>query len=361
MDQDSGERRRTRTLLGATAVAGALLLAAVTPSPYVVEQPGPVVDTLGEAEDDGKSVPVISIEGAETYPTSGSLNLLTVSILGNREQPRSWLALVPALLDPTQRIAPVDEFFPEGVTVEERDTENAVLMDSSQMQAAAAAFRALGQEVRTVLTVAGVAESGPAAGELEAGDRIVSLNGRKLADFTELRRGVAASEDRAAVRLGIERDGEPQELELTPRAPREGEEPMLGITVAARYELPAEVDFSLTRIGGPSAGLVFALAVLDRLTPGELLEGHTVSGTGTITDAGEVGAIGGLAQKMWAADRAGSELFLMPLANCADLPDRRPPGLRIAPVATLDEAVQAIEAVNAGEEPRGVERCAAAS
>lgn len=357
MDDERIERRRARALLGIAILACAMLLAAVVPSPYVIEQPGPVVDTLGEARVDGESAPVITIDGAETFPTTGELNLLTVAILGNPEQPKSWLSLVPALFDPAQRVAPVVEFYPRGVTVDQRETENAVLMDSSQAQAAAAAFRAVGEDVGVELSVAGVSEDGPADGILETGDVLVSLDGRDIDDFSALRLGILDAGAGAELRIGILRDGEPREVLLAPRLPEGGSEPLIGVLISSAYELPAEVDISLSQIGGPSAGLVFGLAILDQLTPGALLDGRTVSGTGTLTDAGEVGAIGGLVQKMWAAERAGSELFLMPVENCVDLPRRLPDGLRIAPVGTLDEALDAIDALTAGEEPAGIERC----
>ncbi|MFT4232289.1 MAG: PDZ domain-containing protein [Leucobacter sp.] len=351
------ERRRMRMLLGIAVLACLVLLASVVPSPYAIEQPGPVVDTLGETPVDDRSVPVVAIEDAETYPTSGELNLLTVSILGDPDRPQSWLSLVPALFDPSRRVAPVSEFYPSGMTVEQRETENTALMDGSQAQAAAAAFRELGEEVGAQLTVAGVSDGGPADGVLEPGDVIAEIDGEPVADFAALRDRIAEAGAGGELRFGILRDGAERELVLEPRAPEGGEEPLIGVTIATSYELPAQVDINLSQIGGPSAGLVFALAILDRLTPGEMLDGLTVSGTGTMSDDGRVGAIGGLDQKMWAAQRAGSDLFLMPVENCADLPEQLPPGLRIAPVDTLEEAVSAIEAAAAGGEPAGIERC----
>jgi PDZ domain-containing protein len=269
----------------------------------------------------------------------------------------SWLALIPALLDPSQRIAPRSEFFPEGVSEQDREAANTVMMDSSQMQSAAAAFRELGDDVPVALNVAGVSEDGPAEGVLRTGDVILAVDGSPVADFTALRSAVieAGADEPVAVR--IQRDGEEQEVSVTPRLPEGGTEPMLGAVISSTYDLPAEVDISLSQIGGPSAGMIFSLGIYDLLTPGGLLDGLTVSGTGTITDTGEVGAIGGLTQKMWAASRADSDLFLMPVANCADLPDRIPAGLTVAPVRTLAEAIDAIETATAGETPAGIERC----
>ncbi|MFV0435698.1 MAG: PDZ domain-containing protein [Leucobacter sp.] len=359
MEDEIRERRRLRVLVTIAVVAVVMLLAAVIPSPYSIERPGPVVNTLGEVAIEGETMPVIGITGAEVHPVTGELNLLTVSIVGSPDHPLGWLSLVPALLDSSQRIAPVSEFYPDGVSEQDRTEANTVLMDSSQMRAAAAAFRALDQPVSVELEVVGVSEGGPADGELRDGDLLVSAGDEPLTDFAELRAAISASGAGEPLRLGIERDGVAKRVSVTPEIPEEGGEPLLGVVVSSNYVLPAEVDINLSEIGGPSAGLVFSLAIYDKLTPEPLLNGLTVSGTGTIADTGEVGAIGGLAQKMWAAARADSDLFLMPLDNCADVPQQIPGDLTVAPVASLDEAITAVEAVSAGEQPEGLERCEA--
>lgn len=354
------ERRRSRMLLAAALAALVVLLAAVIPSPYSVERPGPVVDTLGKITIEDEQHSVVSIKDEKTYPTEGKLNLLTVSIMGTPDQPASWLSLLPALFDPSQRIAPRSEFFPEGMTTDDRDTQNTVLMDASQLQSAAAAFRELGKDVGVELTVADVTEGGPSDGALETGDRVISVNGVESADFRALRESIVASGSGVPLALGIVRDGAELTVEITPTEGEQGEGPVIGATIAMAYELPAEVDISLSKIGGPSAGMTFALAVVDKLTPGSMLNGLTVSGTGTMNDAGQVGPIGGLTQKMWAASRVDTDLFLMPIGNCIDVPDRVPDGLVVAPVATLDEAISAIETVAAGGTAPGLERCATA-
>ena len=363
IDDLERERRRSRVLLVAALIALGLLLAGVIPSPYSIEVPGPVVDTLGTVVtgegDDAQESEVIVIEGAETFPTEGSINLLTVSIQGTPEHPVSWLSLVPALFDPSQRIAPRSEFFPEGVTSSDREAQNEVLMDSSQLQAAAAAFRALDEPVGVELSVARVVEGGPADGRLASGDVLRTLDGEAIGDFAELREKIAAVGAGNELVLGVERDGKPRDVRLTPEVPKNGGEPLIGATISMAYELPASVEFTLSRIGGPSAGMTFALAVVDKLTPGSLVDGMIVSGTGTMSDSGEVGPIGGLTQKMWAASREDTDLFLMPLGNCADVPDRMPSGLVVAPVATLEEAIEAIEIAADGGTPAGLERCEA--
>lgn len=355
------ERTRSRWYLAVAALACVVLLAAVIPSPFSIERPGPVVNTLGDVSIEGEVRPVISIPGEKTYPTTGALNLLTVSIVGSPDHPASWLSLVPALFDPAQRIAPRTEFYPEGTTVEDREAQSTVLMQSSQAQAAAAAFRALGQDVQVTLNVAAVSPDGPAEGVLEERDVLLSVGGNAVSDFADLRAAIIEAGAGKPLALGIERDGTELEVELTPKVPEGGSDPLIGAVISSNYDLPAEVDISLSEIGGPSAGMVFALSIVDQLTPGGMLNGQSVSGTGTVTDTGVVGPIGGLEQKMWAASRADSRLFLMPIGNCADVPSRIPPGLEVAPVATVKEALEVIEAGTNGEPVPGLERCEVSS
>ncbi|QIM16802.1 PDZ domain-containing protein [Leucobacter insecticola] len=357
MYHEDRERKRVRVLAATAVLACLTLLAAVIPSPYSIERPGPFVDTLGDATLEDETIPVIQISDLQTYPTTGELNLLTVSILGTPEHPLSWLSLVPALFDPSQRIAPRTEFFPEGVSEKERETANTAMMDTSQMQSAAAAFRELGEPVSIQLSVAGISEDGPAEGILEQGDVILTVGGQEIASFEQLRRVIVDAGADRPLAVTVLRGDEELSLTLTPRVPDGGDSPMLGAAISSSYELPAEVKISLSQIGGPSAGMIFAIGIYDLLTPGPLLDGLTVSGTGTISEEGDVGAIGGLAQKMWAASRAESDLFLMPLENCAELPDQIPAGLTVAPVSTLNEAIKAIETATSGGTPAGIERC----
>lgn len=358
---DADERRWSRASVALLAAAIVVALAAFIPSPYVIERPGPAVDVLGETTIEDRSSDVISVEGVERFDGDGELRLVTVSLVGNPERPTSWLTVLPTLFDPSQARLPMADVFPENVTVEQREQQNTVLMDDSQSQAAAAAFNALGERVPVKLRVAAAIENGPSEGVLEEGDVILEVGGSPVEGFAQLRERVIESGAGRALDITVERDGERVSVALTPRVPEGGDEPMIGASIAPEYELPHEVDFSLSDIGGPSAGLVFALGLYEVMTPGSLIDGQDVSGTGTIDSSGAVGPIGGLAPKMWAAQRAGSELFLMPTANCAEVPDRVPPGLVVAPVSTLDEAIDAIEAAAQGDDPVGLERCEAAA
>lgn len=352
--------RRIRRSWSAVAVLAILIiLAALTPSPFVIEEPGPVVDALGTAPSADGDIEVVEISGTETFETDGSLNILSISIIGSPRNPIRWLTLAGALFNPNQVITPASQYYPDGLDVDERTRRNAVLMEQSQVAASAAALRALGKPVAAELRVESVVDGGPADGVLRTGDVIREVNGDPLSGASELRSLVAEYGHAGAVSLGIVRDGTPQSVRIAPRVfPETGSaDPLLGIIVATELEFPFDISLQLEEIGGPSAGLVFALAVYDELTPGALTGGLTVSGTGTIDDAGAVGAIGGLPLKIIGAAEAGSDLMLIPMENCADLPGRLPDGMVIAPVATLDEAVSVTEAVANGEPVPGIERC----
>ncbi len=336
-----------------------VLLASILPSPYAIARPGPVVDAFGSIETEaGAQADVIRIEGAKTYPTSGALNVLSVTISGTPDRPADWLGVAGALLDPTRAVVPLADLFPDGVTADDRAEQNAAMMRASQQAATAAALNRAGVPVAEKLSVAEVVADGPAAGKLEAGDVIRSADGKEVSGLAELRRLLSGVPEGGSARIGFERKGETREADITPETAADGTR-LLGITVNEEFSFPFDVQLDLDTIGGPSAGLIFALAIYDKLTPGELTGGHDISGTGTIDAEGRVGAIGGLPQKIWGASLAGSTAILIPVDNCADLPDRLPDGMIVAPVETLDEAVAAIEAIDRGEKPAGVQRCEA--
>jgi Lon-like protease len=330
------------------AVAGTVVFA-TAPSPYVVERPGPVFDTIGEvANADGDEIPLIAIDGEETYPTSGRLDLLTVYISGSRENPLPWLDVASAWFDPSRTILPVDYVFPDGQTEEESDQESAIAMDTSQQDSVAAALTELGIGFESVFVVAGTVPDSPADGILLPDDEIVSAGGAPIADVDELKDAVVAAGVGGALDLDVVRDGEPQTISLTPMAASDGSA-VIGVYAGARYDFPFDVRIQLDNVGGPSAGMMFALGIYDKLTPGELTGGEHIAGTGTIDAAGEVGAIGGIVQKMYGAQAAGADWFLAPASNCDEVVGRIPGGLEVFRVAQLDDAITAVEAIAAGD------------
>ncbi len=358
-DRARSRGRRVGWLLLAVMLFGVFGMA-MLPSPYVIEQPGPVFDTLGSVEVDGEEVPLITIPTEPTYPTKGSLSLLTVNVVGNPETQPSWFEVVAAWLDPKQSVVPIEAVFPPGLSTDDRREQSRVEMDNSQQEAIAAALRALGEPYESRLYVVATQEGGASEGILEADDVILSIDGEAVRDVTALRAAIAENGTDSPVSLGIQRDGSERTVEITPRL-GEGDDPVpvIGILVAGDYEFPFEVEIELTNVGGPSAGMMFALGIIDKLTPGSLAGGAEVAGTGTIAADGTVGPIGGIVQKMYGAVDAGAEVFLSPAENCGEVVGSIPEGLEVFSVATLDEAIDVLQTVADEGDLGALARCGA--
>jgi PDZ domain-containing protein len=351
-----GRRERVGWIaLGVAVVIGFAF--ALLPSPYVIQAPGPVYDTLGTAEHDGEEIPLIEVPDEETFPTDGSLDLLTVSVIGRPGATPNWLDVVAAWFDRTRSAVPEEEIFPPGVTQEDRDAQNTAAMVDSQQDAIAAALVELGYDFPREVTVQGVLEGGPADGVLDDGDVIDRLDGEPVRSIDELRSAIAEHGTADPATLDVIRGGEPLTVEITP-VDRDGLT-VLGIGVRMHYEFPIDVEIRLDDVGGPSAGMMFALGIIDKLTPGAMTGGESIAGTGTIDSAGEVGPIGGIRQKLWGADRAGADWFLSPEDNCAEVVGNVPDGMRVFSVSTLDDARSIVEAVGEGADTSSFATCEA--
>ena len=333
--------RRTSTLAAAgflvvTLIAVAFLL----PVPYVTMRPGPTVDALGTYDDK----PVLQVEGAKTYPTDGEIRLTTVSV--TRADSRVSLPqAVRAYFDPSEAVVPRDMVYPEGRTAEQVREENAALMTSSQLTSEATALTAAGYEVTQVVTIAAVSKDGPSEGLLEVGDVLLAVNGQKVEDTEQAVALVSGSKPGSVVKVKVRRNGKEQTVDVPSQAsPDDAAKARIGVSLGTDVELPFTIKNNLgDSIGGPSAGLVFAVALYDMLTPGELLDGETVAGTGSISAEGDVGPIGGVQQKLAGASEAGASVFLVPADNCAEAAAADDFGMRLVKVATFDDAVDALE------------------
>jgi Lon-like protease len=313
----------------------------------VIQQPGPVYNTLGTtAGADGAAVPLISVEGADTFPTDGALDLLTVQVAGNRERTPSWFELARAWFDPSKAVMPIDVVFPQGQTTEERNEESAAMMVDSQNEATAAALTELGYDVNPQLSVHSLTEDSASTGVLEVGDLILEAEGEHVTDAAALRDIVNAG-DGDPIEMLIERDGDEETVSVTPKQVEiDGKSTwLIGITLITQFDFPFDVTIQLNNVGGPSAGMMFALGIMDVLTPGELNGGESVAGTGTITADGTVGPIGGIQQKMWGAVGADADWFLAPEENCDEVVGHIPAGLRVFSVETLDDALDVLDAI----------------
>lgn len=361
------QRRNNRVVAGIVALSISLVaLMGLTfiPTPYVIQQPGPVYDTLGTAlSADGDEVPLIDIEGAEVYPTGGALDLTTVQVVGNRQHPPTWFQLVMAWFDRTRAVVPIDTVFPEGVTSDERDEQNAALMIDSQHEATAAALSELGHDVGATVEVVQAVEGSPADGELDEGDTITAIDGAPVESAAGLRDAIQQAEG-AEVELTVVRDGESRTVALTPEKTEDaaGETVwLIGITLTTRYDFPIDVKLQLDNVGGPSAGMMFALGIIDTLTPGELNGGEKVAGTGTIDGTGQVGPIGGIRQKLYGAKDAGADYFLAPAANCDEVVGHIPDGLEVFRTENLEQSLDILEVIAEQGDTSELPTCTAAS
>jgi PDZ domain-containing protein len=338
--------RRNATLSTAAVLLVALVaVAALFPVPYVVYSPGPIEDVLGEV--DGQAI--ISIEGAETYPTSGRLDLTTVGVTSASRE-LGLLSALRAWVDPRYAVVPRELVYPDDVTPDEVRQENAELMSRSQESAKVAAIRQAGGTVTESVVIEAVLEGAPAQDRLRAGDVVRAVDATPVTDAEQVRDLVRQREPGQDVVFDVERDGEPVSVTVpTEPSPEDPAVPVVGVTPAPGFDLPYEVDIALgDEIGGPSAGLMFSVAIYDLLTPDPLTGGEHVAGTGTITPEGEVGPIGGIQQKIVAADDAGAAVFLAPAGNCEEA--RGASGdIPVVRVATLDDAIAAVRAVAAGD------------
>ncbi|TDD81424.1 PDZ domain-containing protein [Actinomadura darangshiensis] len=339
--------RRATTLTVASVLV--LLLAIVGSAmqvPYVALMPGPTSNTLGTND---KGQPLIRIDGRQTYPDEGHLNFTTVTYRGG---PGGRIDLFTALrgwLAGDTAIVPEETIFPKDESPKEVDQQNTRAMQDSQQNAEAAALHELKIPVTTRVVIDGIQKGRPADGVLKTGDEITALDGQKVTSVSQVVGATAKHKIGDSLTLTYTRGGKEQKADLKTVADPSGKRAVVGIVLSDQYKFPFKIDISIGDIGGPSAGLMFSLAILDKLTPGPLTKGKFIAGTGTITPEGEVGPIGGIQQKMIAARKAGATAFLTPADNCADAAKARPDGLRLIRADTLHGAVQAINALTAGK------------
>jgi PDZ domain-containing protein len=338
------------------AVSGVLVAAVaavILPVPYVILSPGPTLNTLGQGPA-GRSL--IQIAGHPTYPTDGHLNLVTVSFQGGPSDSLNVFAALRAWLTPHEAVVPEEELFGPGQTQQQVVKQDTQQMASSQQTATAAALCVLGIRFTTVDTIATVAKGFPAAGVLRRGDVITAVDGRPVTCKTGAAPLIRARPPGAPVTLTIARTvgGHRVTRVVHLKTATVHGHAVVGVAVSESYLFPFSVKIKVGDIGGPSAGLMFALGIVDKLTPGNLTGGRFVAGTGEISANGTVSGIGGIQQKMVGARKAGATVFLAPAANCADTAGAVPPGMRLIRVSTLGGAVSALQALAAG---RNVPSC----
>ncbi|MDU0347198.1 site-2 protease family protein [Microbacterium sp. KSW2-29] len=336
-----------------------LLVMSLLPSAYVIQQPGPVFNTLGSTTTaDGQEVPLITVPEEKDTTTTGQLDLLTVQVSGNRERTPSWFELAQAWFDRSRAVVPIDRIFPAGQTTEQRNTENAALMSDSQLEASAAALRELGYDVPGEIAVGTVDDAGAAAGALQVGDVITSVDAVAAANVDAVRATVQAAAG-APVTVGYTRDDAPGTVTVTPKQTEvDGQQQwLLGIGLQESFDLPVDVKIQLNDVGGPSAGMMFALGIIDKMSEGDLTGGQHIAGTGTIDADGNVGPIGGIRQKLYGARDAGATVFLAPEANCNEVVGHVPDGIRVFSTSTLEQSMTVLRTIREGGDLDALPTC----
>jgi len=219
-------------------------------------------------------------------------------------------------------------------------------MVNSQQTATAAALCQLGVSFTTVDTIEGTEKGKPAYGVLKKGDVISAVDGTPVTCRHDAATLIRARKPGARVRLTIRRDGTTRTFDLA-TADVQGQ-PVVGVEVVESFVFPFKVKISINDIGGPSAGMMFALGIIDKLTSANLTGGRFIAGTGEIEADGTVDPIGGIQQKMAGARAAGATVFLAPAQNCADTSGAVPAGLRLVKVSSLSGAIHALQAIKQG-------------
>jgi len=338
-------------MVSGVAALGLGLAVGTLPVPYVVQEPGPTYNTLGEA----RGGPVISVTGRETYPAAGNLDLTTIDVEGGPTRPISILGLFGAWLDGSKSVYPQELIYPTGTTKQQAEEQSSLAMATSQENAVASSLMELDIPFRQQLQAAGLTDGSPSEGKIENGDIFETINGKLVTSLPVIQEELAAGQG-APVTLVVQRAGESVTQTITPMDNGAGRY-ILGVQLRYLFAFPFDVEISLDQVGGPSAGLMFSLGIIDTLTPGDLTGGKHIAGTGTITPDGGVGHIGGIKQKMLGARAAGATLFLAPSANCNEVVGNIPDGLQVVRVENLAGARDAVELAASGQGTSGLPAC----
>jgi PDZ domain-containing protein len=348
-------RRRTVTLtLSGVLLAAFGLGVYFQPVPYAEMTPGPTFDTLGSYQ----GTPLITVSGHPTFPTHGQLRMVTVGV-SNQDYQMPLGTAILGWLNTDQAIVPKETIYPPNTTQQQSDQQNAIEFSDSQNSAISAALSSLGiKPDGTEVVVAAVNAGAPADGKLDAGDVIESIDGKAItapgqAGLQQVTAAVEQVTPGGNVTFEVERAGKKQTV-VTGTTKNEQGKAAVGIAVESENTYPFTVDIQLNGVGGPSAGMMFALGIIDKLTPGgDITGGRIVAGTGTIDASGSVGAIGGIQMKTLAARRDGATVFLAPADNCADAKANAPAGLELVKVSTLQDALNALADLREGKTPPG--------
>lgn len=303
-------------------MAGGSVAAWSVELPYYAYSPGPVGDALGAV--------VIDPE-VTTYPNSDGLFLLTVSA-----QEINLFEMIAAGLDPAVDVVRRERVRPANLSDQEFRERGLSQMDQAVENAISEALRRLGETTDVVPSGVRVVDLLRDDDLFVVGDVLVSVAGIPVERLDQIRPVIEGAGVGDFVEVTVSRAGESVDLEVDLIASPDDEgRPLLGIV--AQTDFP--IDILTENIGGPSAGMIYTLAIIDLLSEGDLANGHIVAGTGTIDAGGAVGAIGGVRQKVVAAEAAGADIMLVPQNNYEEALTAPRRTMELVPIATIEDAL----------------------
>lgn len=321
-------------LIGSLLLVGFMsILAWNLELPYLAYSPGPVSDAAD----------TVVVEDVAFYPPEGELLMLT--IVG--QDVNVFEALI-AGVDPTIDLVRKEAVRREGETDEEYRNRVLQQMDDSNFRAISVALEYLGYEMLpSEVVINEIVDGVPAASALELGDTVVSVEEVEILSLDDFAPALEGRVPGDVIEMTLNRNGDivDVEVELAERDDEPGT-PMIGIVLGQLTEAPFPISIEAGDVGGPSAGMMHAIAIIDALTEGELTKGRVIAGTGTIQPDGSVGGIGGIRQKVVGAEAAGAEYILVPASNYDSALTAERHSIEIVPVATLDEAIGFLESLD---------------
>ena len=320
-------RQRVIAVVGVVALIGLVFALNFYRLPVVALSPGPMEDVLAR----------LKVEGSRVYDSEGKLYLTSVGIDDN-------VRFYEALLDMANRdvqLVPRAQLYPEEQGSAEIDKENVVLMDRSKETATVVALRQVGYKIEpSGVEVTEVVAGAPADGKLRAGDEILAADGHLVDSTDEVRKAITGHKPGERVAFRVERGK--GEKNVSVEVQEVEDQPRVGILLRDLFpDLPVKVTIQTqNNIGGPSAGLMFTLSIIDKLTSEDLTGGRRIAGTGEIALDGSVLPVGGVGEKLIAVHRLGVTTFLIPAENCAGVRGQVPDGLRLVKVSKVDDALR---------------------
>ena len=327
-----------------TAVASSLVFIALAsvlafaPIPFVAWTSGATYDVLGAS--DGKAV--IQIDGITTYTTTGEMRMTTVS----QTRADAALSLPEALFDfvmPNRDVLPRELIYAPGKSASQVADEEKTLMSTAQFDAVVAALRAAGQPVQELPMVTAVRVSGPSNDKLQPGDLILTVDNVSVTTSADVLARIKNKGVGQKIVIEVQRQNARLSVTIdTVGSSSDGRVATIGANFGTGYSYAPSVRFSIDpSVGGGSGGLMLSLAIYDRITPGDMLGGRIIAGTGTMDATGTVGAIGGIQEKIAGAEAAGAKVFFVPADNCQDTAGVST-SMTLVKVSTLKEAIAAL-------------------